>query len=75
MCGLHAYKKNNDKSTNATKCFVERFLPADSKRNPLGCLCVIINLIDTWPNALETKNTCRYCAYQEKIKEIFKDSY
>ena len=52
MCGLHAYNKENDKSTYATDFGVRIPLPDDSKRVSLVYLCVSINFIYTWINVL-----------------------
>ena len=68
MCGLHAYDKNNDTSTNATKFGGGIPLQADSKINPIVSLCVRINFIDTWIFALEINFAWRCCAYQNNTK-------
>ena len=68
MCGLHAYQKHNDKSTDATNFDSGRPLPDYSIINTLVYLCVSIKFIDTWINALATNFTWHCCAYKEKIK-------
>ena len=55
MRGLHAYNKYNDKSTGATDFGDGRPLPEDSTINSLIYLCVSINFIETWINALAKK--------------------
>ena len=61
MCVLHAYDKNNDKSTDAKKIDGGIPLPSDSTINPLASLCVGINMLDTWINALENNFVYRCC--------------
>ena len=53
MCGLHKYKKENDKSTDATEFGDRRTLPYDSTTFSLVSICVSINLIYTWLSLLE----------------------
>ena len=47
MCGLHAYNKENDKSTDETKFGGGRHIKDDSTKVSLISLCVSINFIDT----------------------------
>ena len=63
MCVLHAYEKQNDKSTYAKKCIGGRYLPEYSTINLHVSLCVIVNFIDTWLNTLEEKYV-PFFAYQ-----------
>ena len=72
MCGLHAYNKENDKSTYATDFGVRIPLPDDSKRVSLVYLCVSINFIYTWINVLAHNFAWRFCENQENTEEILK---
>ena len=72
MCGLYAYNKDNDNSTDATDFGGGRPLPEYSTINPLIYPCVSINFIGTWSNILGKTFAWRCCAYQDNTKEIFK---
>ena len=53
MCVLHAYRKENDKSSDATNFGGGRPIPYNSTRISLVYLCVSINFIETWLNILD----------------------
>ena len=53
MCSLHAYNKENYKSTDATDFGGGRPLPEYSKTDSLVSLCVSIKFIDTCLNVLD----------------------
>ena len=73
MCGLHAHEKN--KSTNATQFGGGRPQPKYSTINHLVYLCVSINFIEIWINDLSNNFTWHCYAYQDKMKEVLKNSY
>ena len=52
MCGLYAYNKSNDNSTDEIEFGGGILPPEDSKINLLVYLFVCINLIDSWLNVL-----------------------
>ena len=52
MCGLHAYYKENDKSTDEKHFCGGRPIPDDSTTISLVSLCVSNNFIDTCLNVL-----------------------
>ena len=66
MCGLHAYYKENDKSTDEKHFCGGRPIPDDSTKVSLVYLCVSINFIDTWPNVLAKQ----ICGVVVSIKRI-----
>ena len=72
MCGFNAYNKENDKSTDATNFDGGIPIPDNSTTISIVYLCVSIKSIYTWLNVLENYFTWRGCAYQYKMKEIFK---
>ena len=75
MCGLHAYDKLNDKSTNASIFCGGRSLPEYYTIDSLVYLCVSINFIDTWLKALENNSALSFCAYQYNMKELSENTY
>ena len=68
MCGLNAYDKKYDKSTDATNFGGRRPLAENSTIDSIVSIYIIINLMETWINALANNVLCRYCEYQEKMK-------
>ena len=74
MWFLHAYDKQNGKSTDAIKLGGRIPIPEDSTINNIVTLCVSINFIDTWLNILAETILWRCCEYQDKIKELFKQN-
>ena len=68
MCGLHAYDKNNDRSTDATNFGGGRPLPEDSTMDPLIFFLFSIEFIDTCFNALEESFSWSCCDCKEKTK-------
>ena len=71
MCGVHAYNRKNDKSTDVTDFGGGRPQPEYSTKTNLVYLYVSINYIETWLYVLGG-NSWRCCAYEEKTKERFK---
>ena len=67
ICGIHDYNKK-DKSNDAPNFGGGRPLPEYSIINPLVSICVSINFMDTWINALAKKIEWHCWAYQEKTK-------
>ena len=68
MCGLHAYKKRNYKSTGATYFHDVRPLPENSSVNPLVSVFVRINFIDTWISTLDKKIDWHCLSYEDNMK-------
>ena len=68
MCGLYAYDKENDNSTDATNFGDVIPIPDDYNKFYLVSLCLSINFTYTWINVLENNSAWRYCAYQDKSK-------
>ena len=71
MCGLNTYDKKYDKSTDATNFGGGRSLSENSTIDSIVSIYIIINFMETWINALANNVLCRYCEYQEKMKEFF----
>ena len=68
MCGLHAYNKENNNSTDETDFGGGRPLPDDSTTGSLVFLCVSINIIDNLISVLLNNFVWRCCTYQKKRK-------
>ena len=71
MCGLHAYNKINDKSTDATSLDGTRPLPQYYKIGSLIYLCVSFNFINTWLKVSANNTAWRFYAYQYMMKYLF----
>ena len=72
MCDLHAYDNKNDKSTDATNFGGGIPIPDDSTKISLVSIFSVINFISFSECPLAKIFTWSCCAYQENIKEIFK---
>ena len=70
MCGLHAYNKENDNSTDATNVFSGIPIPDDSTKVSIVSICVGINFIDTWLNIMDYFCVALLCLSREYERNI-----